>query len=273
MPLLKQARFAAVCKVNRASINQLVAKGTLIADADGRIDTDNPVNQSYILKHNPSGLMALNAPPPPPPSDPPAPAKRGRPRKPEHQPTPRRKDSSDETERPAAKDKPGRQGIGDILASIMGIDKLQSEEGEGNPAFSPAEMIEVLRKNLYEAQKIKADAQLKQANLDKMHGTLGEREVFESFVLELWQALQRNYIDVAPKQASLICKRLGMVGHETEVMDVLEGDISKRMDNVAHEIQAILAGRMTQKADIEEDEEEPEPATGGKKSAEGRRKK
>ena len=256
MALLKQARFAALCKVNRASINQLVVKGTIIANADRLIDTDHPANQSYILKHNPSGLLALQSPPPPPPSDPHAPAKRGRPCKPASQPPARQPDHDDYDEPPAQKKKQGRPGLADVMASMMGLDQMQSPEGEGNPAFSPEEMIEVLRKNLYEAQKIKAEAQLKQANLDKLHGALGEREVFESFVLELWQSLQRNYIDVVSKQASLVCKRLGMVGHETEVTDVLEGDIAKRMDNVAHEIKSILEGRMTQKADIEEGEEE-----------------
>jgi hypothetical protein len=289
MPLIKKARFAALCKVSRASIGELVVKGVIVADPSGLIDTDHPANQSYILKHNPSGLLSLASDEAQPSSTAATPGKRGRPRKiadhstsqdgePEADratepsaaaapPAPEalRAAQPDQAEAPAGKKKQKGNGLADVLASAMGLDDLQSEAGEGNAAFTPSEMVEVLRKNLYEAQKVKADAQLKQANLDKLHGSLGERDVFESFILELWQSLQRNYIDVAPKQASLICKRLGMVGHETEVMDVLEGDISKRMDNVAHEIKSILEGRMTQKADIEEDEDEAELAASGKK--------
>jgi hypothetical protein len=50
-------------------------------------------------------------------------------------------------------------------------------------------------------------------------------------------------------------------------MEVLEGDISKRMDNVAYEVKSILAGKMTQKADIEDGEEEDETEAGGKRGA------
>lgn len=73
--------------------------------------------------------------------------------------------------------------------------------------------------------------------------------MFESFINELWQSLQRNYIDVVPKQAALICKRMGIVGHELEVIDVLEEDVKKRQDSVAREIDSILHGRLTKKVD------------------------
>lgn len=51
-------------------------------------------------------------------------------------------------------------------------------------------------------------------------------------------------IDVAPKQAALVCKRLGMVGHELEVIEVLEGDIKKRQDNVAKAVSDVLKMRL-----------------------------
>ena len=64
-----------------------------------------------------------------------------------------------------------------------------------------------------------------------------------------------NYIDVAPKQAALVCKRLGMVGHELEVIEVLEGDIKKRQDNVAKAVDDVLKMRLSNLVKIEEVEE------------------
>jgi len=257
VPLLKKARFAALCKVNRASIGELCAKGTLVVTPNGLIDTDHPANQSYILKHNPSGLLALADPPPARPTKADPPAKRGRKAKADSQASSARTDMgggvADEEPAPK-KGKAGRPGLADLLAASMGLDDIQSEKGEGNAAFSPDEMIEVLRKNLYDAQKTKAEAQLKLVNLDKMHGTLGERDIFESFINELWQSIQQNYIDVAGKQAPRICKILGMVGHEQEVSGVIEGDIKKRMENVKHEIESILRGRLTKSVGIEDEE-------------------
>jgi len=259
MPILKQARFAALCKVNRAAVNQLISKGTLIATPDGRIDTDNPANQSYILKHNPTALLTLNDQPQPTPKPPTSKPVKAPKQKTDHKTTVKPEPQQVKPQG-QAKPQPPQPSIGPRQEPQL------EPSPEQNQALSPEEFTEVLRKNYYESQKIKADAQMKQVALDKLHGTLGERDVFESFVLELWQSLQRNYIDVAPKQASLICKRLGMVGHETEVMDVLEGDIQKRMDNVAHEIKSILEGRMTQKADIEDGEEEEAETTSKKKA-------
>ena len=274
MPILKQARFAALCKVNRAAVNQLISKGTLIATPDGRIDTDNPANQSYILKHNPTAILTLNDPPQPTPKPPTSKPVKAPKQKTDHKTT--RPNASAENVKPEPQQvkpqgqaNPQQPQPPQKPIQPQKPEPQQEPSPEQNPALSPEELNEVLRKNYYESQKIKADAQMKQVALDKLHGTLGERDVFESFVLELWQSLQRNYIDVVTKQATLVCKRLGMVGHEPEVMEVLEGDISKRMDNVAYEIKSILAGKMTQKADIEdgeeEDETETENKTGGRK--------
>ena len=253
---LKKAGFAAICGVSRASIGELVKKGTLHV-SDGRIDLVDVSNLSYLAKHNSAaateyqttgGIAVLG-----PPKEPRITATR--------QAMTKKMATIHAEELPNL---PDTQGDFDPFASLTVQNPIrrrgpvaQPDDGEDFGAgLTDAEIAETLRKPLYDARKAKLAAEREAVNLDKVHESLGEREVFESFILELWQSMQRNYIDVAPKQAALVCKRLGMVGHELEVIEVLESDVKKRQDNVAHEVRSILAGRLTQKviddAEVEE---------------------
>ena len=254
--LIKKSQLAKLCGVKPPSISGLIEKGT-IRVSDGRIDLDDVSNLSYLAKHNSAaateyqttGGIAILGPP----KEPRTTATR--------QVMTKKMATIHAEELPNL---PDTQGDFDPFASLTVQNPIrrrgpvaQPDDGEDFGAgLTDAEIAETLRKPLYDARKAKLAAEREAVNLDKVHESLGEREVFESFILELWQSMQRNYIDVAPKQAALVCKRLGMVGHELEVIEVLESDVKKRQDNVAHEVRSILAGRLTQKviddAEVEE---------------------
>ena len=234
---LKKSKFAAVCGVSRPAIGELVKKGTL-RESGGQIDLADPANFSYLSRHNPDlasriqrGEEIGDSVPAPIPGATRGPASK-REKKPPRQP-----------KKPAV----NKKKMDEIRAEDARFEDGGDlgDGGDGIPAgLTPAEFAEITRKQLYDAQKAHADAELKRVQLDKEHDSLGERSVFEAFIMELWQSIQQNYIDVIPKQASIICKRLGMVGHELEVIEVLEDDVKKRQDNVAHKIKTILARKM-----------------------------
>ena len=240
--IVRKSVFSRMCNVSRQSITELSERGTITLTTDGKIDLTVPRNLAYLAKHNPqsaidvqSGIYAEPKPTEPQPTTP----KVGRPRK------SKPPEQSTETDALMARIKRGTEKarIDDAEARSSLSEELDKAQATG--ALTPAEINETLRKSLYDAQKAKAEAQLKAVALDKEHGSLGELEMFDSFVTELWQSIQRNMLDVITKQSALVCKRLGTVGKELEVIDVLEGDMKKRMDNVAREVQSILNGKLS----------------------------
>ena len=254
--LIKKSQLAKLCGVKPPSISGLIEKGT-IRVSDGRIDLDDVSNLAYLAKHNSSaateyqatgGIAVLG-----PPKEPRITATR--------QAMTQKMATVHAEELPNL---PDTQDDFDPFASLTVQNPVrrrgpvgQSDDGEEFGAgLTDTEIAETLRKPLYDARKAKMESEIKAVALDTLHRSLGEREYFDGLIQCLWQSMQMNYIDVAPKQAALVCKRLGMVGHELEVIEVLESDVKKRQDNVAHEVRSILAGRLTQKvvddAEVEE---------------------
>ena len=242
--IVRKSVFSRMCNVSRQSITELSERGTITITPDGKIDLTVPRNLAYLAKHNPqaaidvqAGIYAEPKPTEPQPAEP----KVGRPRKskPSEQPA--------ETDAPMTRIKRGTEKAREEDAEIRSSLSEELDKAQATGALTPAEINETLRKSLYDAQKARAEAQLKAVALDKEHGSLGELEMFDSFITELWQSIQRNMLDVITKQSALVCKRLGTVGKELEVIDVLEGDMKKRMDNVAREVQSILQGKLSHK--------------------------
>lgn len=50
MPIVKQSEFAALCEVSRASVSLSVSRQKLVTTDTGEIDTDHPLNASYLKK-------------------------------------------------------------------------------------------------------------------------------------------------------------------------------------------------------------------------------
>lgn len=241
---MKKAQFAKLCNVSRVSVGELCASGKLTLTPDGKIDLTVPRNLAYLAKHNPQAAIDVQAgiySEPKPTEQVPAAPKVGRPRK------SKPPEQSTETDVPMARIKRGTEKAREEDAEIRSSLSEELDKAQATGALTPAEINETLRKSLYDAQKARAEAQLKAVALDKEHGSLGELEMFDSFITELWQSIQRNMLDVITKQSALVCKRLGTVGKELEVIDVLEGDMKKRMDNVAREVQSILQGKLSHK--------------------------
>lgn len=242
--IVRKSVFSRMCNVSRQSITELSERGTITLTTDGKIDLTVPRNLAYLAKHNPqaaidvqSGIYSEAKPTEPQPAAP----KVGRPKKSKPPDQPAEVDAP----MPSIKRGTEKARVDDAEVRSSLSDELDKAQATG--ALTPAEINETLRKSLYDAQKARAEAQLKAVALDKEHGSLGELEMFDSFITELWQSIQRNMLDVITKQSALVCKRLGTVGKELEVIDVLESDMKKRMDNVAREVQSILQGKLSHK--------------------------
>lgn len=234
---LKKARFAALCGVSRPSIGESVKRGSLVA-TDGLIDLSDMANLAYLAKHNASAateyqttgtISSLST-------------GKETEKKPEtdrrpstHKDMGKKMDkirSEDATESPDTFDPFG----GLSRHGPVGRRNERDAGADDNPAagLTDSEVAETLRKPLYDAQKAKNDAALKALELDKRNGTLIELEVVMEYMVKLSSAIQKGFLDVIPKQALMICSRLGTVGHEAEVEDLLAEDNTRRIEMVKH---------------------------------------
>lgn len=251
--LIKKSHLAKLCGVKPPSISGLIEKGSLHV-SDGRIDLDNPLNLAYLSKHNPAsaaeyqrtgtivgvGEKAESPNVDPKPSTRRAMAKDLATVRAEEKPIVSFSDDDDTEETPTFDPMAGLTITGGAKRRVA-----QSDDGPSLDGLTDAEVAETLRKPLYDSRKAKMESEIKAVALDTLHRSLGEREEFDNLIQCLWQAMQMNYIDILPKQAALICKRLGCVGKELEVIEVLEGDVKKRQDNIAKVIGDILAMRLS----------------------------
>ena len=238
---LKKARFAALCGVSRPSIGDSVKRGSLHC-IDGLIDLSDPLNLAYLAKHAPLkaqelqqtgnivGVTISEQPPDDSPSG-------GKSQAIKKKLAPIR-----------AKERESQSDDAEFTPPQRRSTPAQSTDDDGDgpslAGLTEAEAAEAVRKPLYDARKARLSAEKEAVNLDLLHKSLGEREFFDELIQQRWQAMRQNYIDVAPKQAARVCKRLGMVGHELEVIEVLEGDIKKRQDNVAKAVSDVLKMRL-----------------------------
>ena len=252
---LKKARFAALCGVSRPSIGDSVKRGSLNS-VGGLIDISDPLNLAYLTKHNAPASQEFQTT-----------GTIGGVDKPKasHKPSTRQAMTKKMATIYAEElpNLPDTQDDFDPFASLSVQEQSRrrrpttdtSGEDDSTAGLTDAEISETLRKPLYDARKAKMESEIKAVALDTLHRSLGEREYFDGLIQCLWQAMQMNYIDVAPKQAALVCKRLGMVGHELEVIEVLESDVKKRQDNVAKAVDDVLKMRLSNLVKIEEVEE------------------
>jgi hypothetical protein len=223
--LVKKSALAKLANVSRQIVYRLCDDGQLVANADGLLDTDNPVNRSYIMRHNASALQHLQASAPtqtqaaidPPITPQPQQApitKRGRPRK----------------QQPPEKEK--RQSPVDDSATILSRIAAAQGQADQPDGLSPAEMRVVLKRAYYETAKIKNDAEKRAIEIDRLNDLLVEKEIVIEYLTELAQSIQRNFIDSDTKQAVTICAALGAIGHENDVIEILAEDNGRRIEEV-----------------------------------------
>lgn len=221
--LVKKSAFSKIANVSRQIVYRLCAEGQLVANADGLLDTDNPVNRSYIMRHNASAIQHLQATaptqaqPPVEPAPTPSPqqspiTKRGRPRK--------QRDSAEKK----------RQSPVDDSAAILARIAAAQDQADQSDGLSPHEMRIVLKRAYYETAKIKNDAEKRAIEIDRLNDLLVEKEVVIEYLTELSQSIQRNFLDSCTKQAVTICASLGAIGHENDVIEILAEDNGRRIE-------------------------------------------
>jgi len=226
-----------MCGVSRQIVYKLCDDGGLIADASGKLDIDTPVNSSYILRHTGGRLIVIEdqKPPKEPKAAKPVRARKAKPA--DHVPDAGKEITPD----PSNKPDPGT-----ILRAVASLGNIPPTAFPGTD-LTASEMQTIARRALFEAQKIQRDSELKALALDKEHGNLIDREIFDTFAMEMMQAIQQGFIDVIPKQALLICSRLGAVGHEAEVEDCINNDHKRRLEEVKRIVETHLRKRYYQK--------------------------
>jgi len=226
---IRQSEFARMCNVSRAAIGQAIKKNKIILNNENLIDLSNHVNASFLSCHiNP------------------------------HQTTPTKSSTTKTGSVPHGK-KDGKEPAGKKPVKskpskpIETGDENNKAEKEEKPAIDlvnekqkaieagdaeAAEKIQItIDRNYYESLKIKNDAELKAISIDQKNGTLAEREIIEGLVLELNKTIQEQFFNCVVKQSVEICARLGKVGYEQDVQDVLATDNSRRI----HEVKRVTA--------------------------------
>jgi len=208
--LVKKSAFGKLANVSRQIVYRLCDDGQLIANADGLLDTDNPINQSYILRHNPSASQHL--------------ATGSTDQQNTTEPTPNRKQPKPTTKKRQIKD-------ADSSTILSRISEAQ-ELADIPDGLSPSEMRVVLKRAYYETAKIKNDAEKRAIEIDRLNDLLVEKEIIVEYLTEMAQSIQRNFLDSCTKQAVTICAALGMIGHENEVIEILANDNGRRLEEV-----------------------------------------
>lgn len=226
--IIKQKEFAQMCGVKPPAISDLLKRGILHA-VERKIDLDDPANMAYLQKHNPKSAQEIL-------------------------------DGSNPSTVPvvsAPENRTGTRGPKPKQTKLKKkLDEIKDEEGQflsapDIPAATPRpagytmsyEEEVVSKRAFYEAEKIKNDAALKALELDKRNGTLIELELVEDLMTKFYGAIQKGFLDVIPKQALMICSRLGTVGREAEVEDVIADDNTRRLEDIKKIIETMARTR------------------------------
>jgi len=219
---VRMAEFSRMCNVSRVTITKQVQRGNIILTPERMVDLDNAVNKSFLRSHLTGGAATRDAPKKTTtPANTKKPATKKTPVKKQSKPTAPDDDDDTQTQQPAAVDL-----VAERERAISDGDK------------EAAEKLQIqIERGYYEALKIKNDAELKAISIDQKNGTLAEREIIEGLVLELNKTVQEQFFNCVVKQSVEICARLGKVGYEQDVQDVLATDNSRRI----HEVKRVTA--------------------------------
>ena len=218
---VRMAEFSRMCNVSRVTITKHVQRGNIILTPDRMVDLDNVANKSFLRSHLTGGTATRDAPK--------KTATPVQPKKPVTKKTTAVKQSK-QTAADDYDDTPIQTPAVDLVA------ERQKAISDGDKEAAEKLQIQIER-GYYEALKIKNDAELKAISIDQKNGTLAEREIIEGLVLELNKTVQEQFFNCVVKQSVEICARLGKVGYEQDVQEVLANDNSRRV----HEVKRVTA--------------------------------
>ena len=228
--IVRMAEFSRMCNVSRKTITKHAANGNIILTPDRMVDIDNVANKSFLRSHLTGGTATRDAP-----------KKTATPantKKPATKKTPVKKQSNP-TGKPSAKQKHIEDDDDDTPIQTPAVDLVaERQKAISDGDKEAAEKLQIqIERGYYEALKIKNDAELKAISIDQKNGTLAEREIIEGLVLELNKTIQEQFFNCVVKQSVEICARLGKVGFEQDVQEVLATDNSRRV----HEVKRVTA--------------------------------
>lgn len=229
--IVRMSEFSRLCGVTRGAISQGVAKNKIILNADKKIDLDNPVNKSFLRCHSHGATTATKTT---------KPEKKKPATKPADKKTATKKTTQNKQSKPTEKIQPDPKDD-DAPEKTGGVNTealraLDDAIKRGDKEAEEKQKV-VIDRAYYESLKIKNDAELKAIQIDQKNGTLAEREIIEGLVLELNKTIQEQFFNCVVKQSVEICARLGKVGFEQDVQDVLATDNSRRI----HEVKRVTA--------------------------------
>lgn len=226
---VRMAEFSRMCNVSRVTITKQVQRGNIILTPDRMVDLNNVANKSFLRSHLTAGTATRDAPKK---TTTPAKTKTTTTKK-----TPAVKQSKP-TGKPSVKQK-HIEDDDDTPIQTPAVDLVaERQKAISDGDKEAAEKLQIqIERGYYEALKIKNDAELKAISIDQKNGTLAEREIIEGLVLELNKTIQEQFFNCVVKQSVEICARLGKVGYEQDVQDVLATDNSRRI----HEVKRVTA--------------------------------
>ena len=222
-----------MCNVSRVTITKHVQRGNIILTPDRMVDLDNVANKSFLRSHLTGGTATRDAP-----------KKTATPantKKPATKKTPTAKQSKPTAKKPKPTEptmpaEPYGDGTTETKPTVDLMAELEKAISDGDKEAEEKTRI-LIDRAYYEALKIKNDAELKAIQIDQKNGTLAEREIIEGLVLELNKTIQEQFFNCVVKQSVEICARLGKVGFEQDVQEVLATDNSRRV----HEVKRVTA--------------------------------
>lgn len=230
---VRMAEFSRMCNVSRVTITKQVQRGNIILTPDKMVDLDNVANKSFLRSHLTGGTATRDAP-----------KKTATPantKKPATKKTQTKKQSKPTAKKPKPTEptmpaEPYGDGTTETKPTVDLIAELEKAISDGDRETEEKTRI-LIDRAYYEALKIKNDAELKAIQIDQKNGTLAEREIIEGLVLELNKTVQEQFFNCVVKQSVEICARLGKVGFEQDVQEVLATDNSRRI----HEVKRVTA--------------------------------
>lgn len=244
--IISKSEFARICNVTRGAINLALDRKRIFENSEGKIDTDDPRNNQYILMRNPQAAIDL----------PTAIKQESKPPEPKKAKSENKKTEFKKPEKKQTQKTKKTKSIIDLKKynAIKAIEESDDDEIQipKDYKYDDEKMHVILDRAYFESLRIKHEAELKALKLDQENNELGERSIFANVLENLSQAIQKGFIDVLPKQSLLICSRLGCTGREAEVENLLAEDNRRRLE----EIIRIVTDAKYLKSETKEDETE-----------------
>ena len=202
--ILTQSKFAAYCGVSRVAINKLLKKGALVARPDRKLDTENIINQDYILKHRKE----------PPPFD------SAQPQKPK-------------------KNKKSKINKKTKAPNYIPMEAMPPEDGNSNPGSSRDLYKEILEKSVLETHKVLAQVRQLQVKTAKERGELIDRELIKKVFAKLYMIDTGELKTFGAKVSPEIASILGVSGND-DILKVKEC-IDSKMHTILKHVQRVYA--------------------------------